>query len=415
MRNAELDKAPDWGQIARACRDGEARAWEALVAATRSGLLASARRILRSSEEAEDVVQEGYLKAHRSIAGLRDPEALPGWLHQIVRSTALNRRRDRRPDTPIPVESLDSAAPAEADPFYEAAGRAAVAWAHLEDADRSLIEARYWAGLRGEQHADAVGASRAAARKRLQRARKRILDQSREVAVPPEPRIADLLLGPRLTVLPDHPVSRAWFRVQALWPDSVCVELPETLDREIALGALPEERLRIGDHLDTHAFQLPDRTLLRTELTLPLLERAHRQPDIRTFRTAGRAFRRVAPSRLLLEQFHLAELLMVDETLDIDRFVERTVARFSQLFPGRSSRVRAVEFPLYGRAIALALRVGAEWLDILECGQIRQPLHGKTAFGLGVGLERIAMLDTGVSDIRRMSRWDARSPACPGR
>jgi RNA polymerase sigma-70 factor (ECF subfamily) len=40
----------------------------------------------RSSEEADDLLQEIFLRIHRRIDGLREPSRLSGWVFQIARN-----------------------------------------------------------------------------------------------------------------------------------------------------------------------------------------------------------------------------------------------------------------------------------------------------------------------------------------
>ncbi len=56
-------------------------------------------------EDAEDLVQECLLKAHRSVDDLRDEQAAPAWLTRILVNCARDRyrMRDRRPrESPLP-------------------------------------------------------------------------------------------------------------------------------------------------------------------------------------------------------------------------------------------------------------------------------------------------------------------------
>ncbi len=57
--------------------------------------------VLRNRADAEDVAQEGFVRAYRSFSGLRDREKFRGWLVRIVWRLALDRiraqkRRERR-------------------------------------------------------------------------------------------------------------------------------------------------------------------------------------------------------------------------------------------------------------------------------------------------------------------------------
>src|SRR5688572_19064446 len=58
--------------------------------------------IVRGHEEAEDVVQDAYLRAFRAFADLRSDSAKP-WLLAIVRNTAYRSMQNRRRGTNVIV------------------------------------------------------------------------------------------------------------------------------------------------------------------------------------------------------------------------------------------------------------------------------------------------------------------------
>jgi RNA polymerase sigma-70 factor, ECF subfamily len=62
-----------------------------------------ARRILGNNEDAQDAVQEAFLKAFQNIAAFEERSLLQTWLHRIVVNTALMkiRARKRRPEESI--------------------------------------------------------------------------------------------------------------------------------------------------------------------------------------------------------------------------------------------------------------------------------------------------------------------------
>jgi len=66
-------------------------------------MLCVARRLLRIEEDAEDVVQEAFLSAFRSIDRFRGDSALSTWLHRIVVNAALMklRRSSSRPEVRV--------------------------------------------------------------------------------------------------------------------------------------------------------------------------------------------------------------------------------------------------------------------------------------------------------------------------
>ena len=78
--------------IARA-KAGDVEALEALYRAFETPVYNLARRILRSPEEAEDVLQDTFLEVVRSIGSFRGEGHLWGWVRQIASSKALMRIR----------------------------------------------------------------------------------------------------------------------------------------------------------------------------------------------------------------------------------------------------------------------------------------------------------------------------------
>ena len=65
-----------------------------------SALYAAAMRMTRNPADAEDLVQETYLKAYRGFGGFTEGTNLKAWLYRILTNTYINsyRSKKRRPD-----------------------------------------------------------------------------------------------------------------------------------------------------------------------------------------------------------------------------------------------------------------------------------------------------------------------------
>ncbi len=70
-----------------------------------SGLYAAAMRMTRNPSDAEDLVQETYLRAYRGFEGFKEGTNLKAWLYRILTNTFINmyRAKKRRPQQ----ETLD--------------------------------------------------------------------------------------------------------------------------------------------------------------------------------------------------------------------------------------------------------------------------------------------------------------------
>ena len=87
------------GLIRRAVLRDET-AIRAIIQANNRRLYRVARSIVRNDQDAEDVLQEAYLRAFSKLAEFRQDSSLTTWLTRIVLNEALQRVR-RRADVPI--------------------------------------------------------------------------------------------------------------------------------------------------------------------------------------------------------------------------------------------------------------------------------------------------------------------------
>lgn len=96
--------------LARRARDGDRAAFEELV--RRTTRMVYARLYLETGDrhQAEDLVQETYLRAYKSIRRLSDPRTFHGWLGTIARSVAVDSwRRSGRLKRGAPARLTDGA------------------------------------------------------------------------------------------------------------------------------------------------------------------------------------------------------------------------------------------------------------------------------------------------------------------
>jgi RNA polymerase sigma-70 factor (ECF subfamily) len=89
---------PELVELARAGND---EAGALLVSRHNRRLFRVARGVVRDDAEAEDVVQETYVRAFTSLASFRGEAGIATWLTRIALNEALGRRRRRRPRTDV--------------------------------------------------------------------------------------------------------------------------------------------------------------------------------------------------------------------------------------------------------------------------------------------------------------------------
>jgi RNA polymerase sigma-70 factor, ECF subfamily len=99
LRSVTVDTASDEELIRRVLRKDEAAA-RALMQRYNRRLYRVARGVVRDDGEAEDVLQEAYLRAFSALSDFRGESSLSTWLTRIVLNEAFQRLR-RRTDMPL--------------------------------------------------------------------------------------------------------------------------------------------------------------------------------------------------------------------------------------------------------------------------------------------------------------------------
>jgi RNA polymerase sigma-70 factor (ECF subfamily) len=164
--------------VARA-RAGDLGAFEDLVARYQERAVRLAWTL--AGGDAEDAVQEAFVKAYRSLDRFRAGSAFRPWLFTIVANEARNRRRSagRRERLAIRVGSVSTAAGLAPSPEDEAVAddrrrRLAAAIETLDDRDREVIACRWFAGLTEAEMAEVLSCRPGTVKSRLSRALDRL-------------------------------------------------------------------------------------------------------------------------------------------------------------------------------------------------------------------------------------------------
>jgi RNA polymerase sigma-70 factor (ECF subfamily) len=134
MASAVPGGASDAGLVHSAL-GGDMASFSALLARYRASLYARALAYLGRPEDAADAVQETFLLALTRLGQVRDPEAVGGWLHAVMRSVCAMELR--RPARRVTVAEFDRDVPAAQDAAEQLALRDWV-WAALEDLPEPL-------------------------------------------------------------------------------------------------------------------------------------------------------------------------------------------------------------------------------------------------------------------------------------
>jgi len=100
-----------------AARRGDGTAWGRLVEEFSPMLRGIARSYRLAPSDVDDVVQETWIALHANIEGIRNPDALPGWLATTVRRRSLKLLQAagrEQLSCDVPVEATDHRTPEQA-------------------------------------------------------------------------------------------------------------------------------------------------------------------------------------------------------------------------------------------------------------------------------------------------------------
>jgi RNA polymerase sigma factor (sigma-70 family) len=164
--------------VARAQR-GDHDAYASLVRPYERAAYRAAAAITGRSADAEEAMQNGFVKAYRSLHRFRTGAAFRPWLLRIVVNEAHNIVRDRRRHVRLGSRAAQHHDAAVAGPDEAVIAREEVdmvlgALGRLSEPDRVALALRYFAELPDAEAASLVGTTTDAYRVRLTRARRRL-------------------------------------------------------------------------------------------------------------------------------------------------------------------------------------------------------------------------------------------------
>lgn len=158
------------------CLAGDSSAFEPLVERYHGPLFRVAARLLGDREEAKDVTQTTFLKAYKGLATCDRERRFFSWIYRILVNECLNALRARRPMQGLDAAMAGPESAGDPNDTAETRRRVRKALLQLPEAQRDVILLRYFAEMRYEQMAAALGVPEKTVKSRLFSARQRLCE-----------------------------------------------------------------------------------------------------------------------------------------------------------------------------------------------------------------------------------------------
>jgi RNA polymerase sigma-70 factor (ECF subfamily) len=169
------------------CLKGDTLAFGELIRRYQDRLFNTVFRLLGSIEDAQDVVQETFLNAYRSLESFKGDAELFTWLYRIAWNTAVSLKRKQRMALSIhtgrngqggidPLDASDGNQPGEALEKAELEHCVQTALNRLSPEHRAVLVLKEMEGLKYEDIAEILQVPVGTIRSRLHRARMELRD-----------------------------------------------------------------------------------------------------------------------------------------------------------------------------------------------------------------------------------------------
>ena len=178
LSGVSLSKAKTDEDLAREAADGDVDAFEEIVRRRREGLVRFLTSFTESAVDAENLVQETFLRVYRNLSRYDPRKPFLTWLYVIARRLAINfkRNRSRRGESPLPegeteLHENECATPSDSGSLWSSASKLL-----SPDAFRAL-RLHYGENMPVKEIAEVLGKTTTGTKVLLFRARRSLADQ----------------------------------------------------------------------------------------------------------------------------------------------------------------------------------------------------------------------------------------------
>ncbi len=172
-------------ELVQGCLDADRRCQELLYARYARRMYAVCLRYARHELEAQDLLQEGFIRVFEKLTGFRMQGSLEGWIRRIMVHTAINQYRrkafqlerfglERLPEEPVEAEALDRLGEQEVLKLVSA----------LPEGYRAVFNLYAVDGYDHAEIAEMMGFGESTSRSQLAKARRMLQQRLNEITTP---------------------------------------------------------------------------------------------------------------------------------------------------------------------------------------------------------------------------------------
>jgi RNA polymerase sigma-70 factor (ECF subfamily) len=173
--------------LARA-RSGDQAAFRIIVEGYSRDVFRLAFRIVRNEEDAEDTVQETFLRAYRKLSGFESRSSFGTWLYRVTANTAIDvlrrKKRTEEKSAPLPDDIPIGVAPSQEGTVYQRQVRERIeaALSGLSDLERTAFVLRHFQDMSLAEVSESLDTTVSATKQALFRAVRKMRKSLRPVA-----------------------------------------------------------------------------------------------------------------------------------------------------------------------------------------------------------------------------------------
>ena len=371
---------------------------------------------------AQDVAQEAFIRAFERLGQLREPEAFPGWFRRIVWSECgrVTRRQTARPADLEAAVNVAAAGPGPDQIVEQMDMKEYVLRAirELPPPEREATTLFYINGYSQNDIADFLEVPVSTVKNRLRASRGRLKERMLNMVKntlhqnAPDERfhqavIDELLSRPRPLEMAGHPSRHVFDAIRAALGEYEVIDPGSEIEDEWTA--------RQGDGgalWDDVAYRTGDKGLRATMSSVTMSAAVGRRPPVRIL-AAGRVFRPIRSAAHRVNVFHQLDGVCIEPAADVSAFKATCERAIRAAVPGCAVIWQEHENNLVNPGFEAEVELHGQRLQVLGGGLLMpQTLTDKgydpqqvAGYAWGMGLDRLAMLRLGITDIQAL--WQA--------